>query len=158
MQVDSIKVNNDKTIKISYTQITKDNIEGDPEYFKFSVKTNRPAQQKIYDLLAGLKPHANKLLELPKSYIEKLSIKGVNWTYTKDNIMGITMNVDRTLESTDTPTQEETPHHLVEKYDEKSKQKNIMDSEMSKLIYSLMDEISKFISGYKDQIELKLEQ
>ncbi len=157
MQVDSIKINQNKTISISYTQITKDNIEDEPEFFKFTVKTNRPAGNRIYDIFGELKPHANELLELSKKDIERLSVKGANFILTKDKILGMTLNVERTLNSTDTPTHLETPHHLVEKYDEKSRQKNVMDAKLTELIYELMQEVTKFVSGYKDQIELNLE-
>lgn len=157
MQIDKINLNKDKSASVTFTQITKDNVEGAPEYFKITVKTNRHVQQRIYDIFSLLKPHATKLLELPKTFKDRISVTGASFTLTADKILGVTFACDRNLELHDTPVTESTPHYLVEKYDDNYKGSNILEKELTDLVYELMAEITKFVAGYQDQIELKLE-
>jgi len=93
-----------------------------------------------------------RILELPDTYGEGLSVRGVSLSYTDEDRMGCVVTCLKELAATDAPLVLNTPH-LME-LDLDNPEQAAMPAEMEEAIEALCEAAERYVKGHRAQGDL----
>jgi hypothetical protein len=153
------------TIRIKKVRFTKDEkivldyeIEGNDGSDKYRFTSEDPAAPSFYDAMKALASHTTELCELPESYVKRLTMKGVTYTYKGDEeIMGATMAAVMELYHSNSVIALNTPHKPSIPYDPNAKEP-YGDAALSEACVNALWELARqaelYINGERGEISL----
>ncbi|MCX6497185.1 MAG: hypothetical protein NTU93_00110 [Arthrobacter sp.] len=118
----------------------------------YSMSCYAQASPGFYAALEDLVEHVLRLLELPASYGDRLTVTGVSLSWT-DNIMGAVVTAQKYLTAADAPLVLNTPHLPSAPYGENAGGK-IMPGDMVLALETIQREAVLYVEGKRAQLEL----
>jgi len=127
-RIKKVKITSENKILMIYEKRSKNN--GWDEY---QFTCSEEARPEFYASLDALKEHVIEICELPDSYIDRIKVRGVSFSWTND-VMGATISAAMTLENSYEKLNLNTPHKISSMYNE-----NTPDDEMQLLSSECVD-------------------
>lgn len=153
MKIKKVKLTKENKIFITYEEKSKD-----PRYWdEFSFTCSEAARPEFYTTMAALAEHVIDMCELPETYLKKISVKGVSYSYGGDNdVMGATISAAMKLEESYSPLNLNTPHKAEEMYNENTPPDDmqLLSYECVEALKDLQVECEAYIKGDRAQASL----
>ena len=147
MRITKIKLTKDDKIHVAYEKAAE---RGWDEYTFTCSEKPRP---ELYGVLKDLDVHVADICELPADYSERITVKGVTFSYGGEaEVMGATITAQMELESSNCPLNLNTPHKASESYSEApADEKQLLSDDCIIALDDLVDEIERYIQGDRAQ-------
>jgi hypothetical protein len=114
----------------------------------------RPEYDKALD---GLKKHVVEMCELPKDYINRITVKGVSFSYGGDKeVMGAVITATMVLKNTNCPLNINTPHKASDLYGDEGDESQLLTGFCVRALEAVQAEAVAYIKGDRAQLELPL--
>lgn len=156
IRIKKVKLTKDDRIVMEYEKLVND------AYDKYRFCSSEEAMPSFYNALKALGIHTVNLCELPESYVKRVEMRSVTYTYKgEDEIMGATMSAVMNLDHSNSVLALNTPHkpsipydpNAVEPYGDKCLTEACVDA-----LWVLEREAQAYINGERAQIDLFAEQ
>lgn len=152
MRIKKVKVTSENKISMVYEQISKTGA-----WDEFSFTCSEDARPAFYAALKKLATHVIEMCELPESYSDRITVRGVSFSYGGENeVMGATISAGMELKYSHPNLNLNTPHKASAMYNE-----NTPDDEMQLLsgdcvddLENLQKECEAYIKGDRAQESL----
>lgn len=156
IRIKKVRFTKDEKIILEYEKSTE---EG---YDQYRFTSEDPAAPSFYDAMAALKVHATELCELPESYVKRLTMRSVSYTYKGDDeIMGATMAAVMELHHSNSVIALNTPHKPSRPYDPNATEPygdKALSESCVKALWELARQAELYIDGERGQIALDFDQ
>lgn len=152
IRIKKVKLTKDERIIMEYEKLVND------AYDKYRFISSEEAMPSFYNAMKALEVHATELCELPESYVKRIEMRSVTFTYKGDeSVMGATMSSVMNLDHSDSVIALNTPHkpsipydpNAVEPYGDKC-----LSEACVKALWNLEHEAQLYIKGERAQIDL----
>jgi hypothetical protein len=152
VRIKKVKVTSENKITMVYEKRSKGGY-----WDEYSFTCSEDARPEFYTSLKKLAPHVIYLCELPESYLPRITVRGVSFSYGGENeVMGATISAAMELKNSYPNLNLNTPHKASEMYNE-----NTPDDEMQLLssdcisdLENLQSECVAYINGERAQESL----
>lgn len=121
---------------------------------EFSFTSFEKARPEFYKAMEALAEHVLDMCELPESYLERIIIRGVSYSYGGENgTMGATISAAMKLENSYPALNLLTPHKASEMYcpDTPDDDKQLLSGDCVDALLELRVECEKYIQGDRAQ-------
>ena len=148
MQIKKVKVTKDNKITMIYEQKSKYGVT----YDEYSFTCSELARPEFYITLQCLAQDVIAMCELPESYLEKITVKGVSFSYA-EGIMGAVLISSMTLDKSHQALNLNTPHKASEMYnpDTPDDPMQLLDDKCIERLDALLEESELYIKGDRAQ-------
>lgn len=152
IRIRKVKLTKDEKIVMEYEKLVNDAFD------KYRFVSSEEAMPSFYDAMKALAIHTTNLCELPESYVKRITMKSVTFTYKGDDeTMGATMSATMELHHSDSVIALNTPHkpsipydpNAVEPYGDKC-----LSESCVKALWALEHEAQAYIDGERSQMDL----
>ena len=141
-----------KVTKFNQVHMIYENGPGNRDEYGFT-RFDR-ARPEFYKAMEAMKIHVLDMCELPEDYLERITIRGVSYSYGGENeTMGATISAAMTLENSYPALNLLTPHKASEMYcpDTPDDDKQLLSGECVEALLELRVECEKYIQGDRAQ-------
>lgn len=151
MRIKKVKITNEKKISMVYEKETR--AGGWDEY---SFTCSEEAKPEFYNSMNSLKEHVIEMCELPDSYIGKITVKGVSFSYAGEKeVMGATISASMDLQKSYPNLNLNTPHKASDSYsDAPPDDMQILTSECIQALLELQKQCVSYIEGDRAQMAM----
>ena len=151
MRIKKVKITTENKIQMTYEQKTR--MGGWDEY---SFTCSEKARPEFYDVMGGVAPHVIEMCELPESYLERITVRGVSFSYGgPGEVMGATISAAMKLDKSYQALNINTPHKASEMYnDGPVDEMQLLSDDCIKALEALQEECKAYISGDRAQVNL----
>lgn len=155
-RIRKVKCTKDDKIVIEFEKSVRDG------YDKYRFTSEESAAPSFYDAMKALVIHSVALCELPESYVKRVTMLGVTFTYKGDDeIMGATMSAVMELYHSDSVIPLNTPHkpsipyeaNATEPYGDKALPEKCVEA-----LWELDRQAQLYINSERGQITLNFDQ
>jgi hypothetical protein len=102
--------------------------------------------------LKSLAEHVIEMCELPESYLPKIIVHGVSFSYAgENNVMGATISAQMKLDKSNQNLNLNTPHKASEPYSEHADEKQLLSYGCVRALLALQKECQAYIKGERAQ-------
>lgn len=144
-----------KKVKITkYSQIAMIYESGLANRDEYSFTCHDQARPEFYEAMEAMKEHVLDLCELPEDYLERITIRGVSFSYGGDNdTMGAVISAAMALENSYQALNIVTPHKASAMYcpDTPDDEKQLLSGECVEALEALQTECEAYIKGDRAQ-------
>ena len=116
-----------------------------------TIESAEPPRQELKDAMQNMVDHVIAIAELPASWREKLTVRGV--TITRNDIDGLVITALRKLDGSNSPLVINTPHFTREERDE-NQDTNVYSFECGRDLDQLEKEAFLYADGKRQQHQL----
>lgn len=151
MRIKKVKITKDNKINIVYEKSVN---SGWDEYSFTCSDEPRP---ELYEALKALAPHVIEMCELPESYLPRIDVRGVSFSYGGQNeVMGATIIAQMALDNSHVALNLNTPHKASEPYNPEgpADEMQLLSNECVEALGELCDEVERYIKGDRAQQSL----
>lgn len=151
MRFKKIKITSDKKISIIYEQQSKNGF-----YDEYSMTCSEEARPEFYKAMNGLAVFVIDMCELPKEYLERITIRGVSFSYGGDKeVMGATISAGMRLDNSYSGLNLNTPHKASDSYsDNDPDPMQVLDDKCVEALDRLCEEAELYVDGDRAQMQL----
>lgn len=148
MQIKKVKVTKDNKISMIYEQKSKSGFTWD----EYSFTCSEEARPGFYRALKDLAQDVIAMCELPGSYLDKITVKGVSFSYA-EGIMGAVITSSMSLDKSYQGLNLNTPHKASAMYnpDTPADDMQLLDSKCIERLETLQEEAEVYIKGDRAQ-------
>lgn len=148
MRIKKVKVNKAGKIIMEWEQQAKSGSGWD----EYSFCCSEDARPEFHDALKVLAQDVIEMCELPDNYLEKITVKGVSFSWSQD-IMGAVIVASMKLDKSHQSLNLNTPHKASEMYnpDTPEDEKQLLSSECYERLEVLLQESELYIQGERAQ-------
>jgi len=153
MRIRKVKITKYNQIHMVYEQ---GQCNGDE--YQFTCRDN--ALPEFYQALATMAEHVIDMCELPQSYLDRITVRGVSYSYGGENdTMGATISAAMELEGSYQSLNLVTPHKASAMYcpDTPDDEKQLLTDDCIEALKALMAECERYIKGERAQGSLFLQ-
>nr|DAZ68639.1 MAG TPA: hypothetical protein [Caudoviricetes sp.] len=121
---------------------------------EYHMKCSDLPRPEFYSALMNLRQDVLTLLEYPENWLDKITVRGVSYSYSDDGVEGAVITAQRDLEYSTAPENCNTPHKPYEMYNEDGEDPEgiiLMPPEIIDRLDVLEDEAQKYIDGDRAQ-------
>jgi len=144
-----------KKVKITkYDQVSMIYENGPSNLDEYSFTCREKARPEFYKALSAMAEFVLDMCELPESYLERISIRGVSYSYGGENeTMGAVISASMKLEESYQALNLVTPHKASEMYcpDTPDDDKQLLSGDCVEALLELRTECEKYIQGDRAQ-------
>lgn len=150
IRLKKVKVTSDNKIHMAYEQ------KGSGGWDEYSLTCSDKPRPELLVALEALAPHVIEMCELPESYLDRITVRSVSYSYGGDQeVMGATISGQMALYYSNCGLNINTPHKASDSYsDGPADDKQLLDSECIKALGVLEDEAIRYIQGDRAQTVL----
>ena len=151
MRIKKAKVTKENKVLMVYEQHSKTG--GWDEY---SFTCSEEARPDFYKAMDILKADVIEMCELPESYLERIRVRGVSFSYGGENdVMGATISAAMELKDSYPNLNINTPHKASQMYSEvPDDDKQLLSSDCIQRLEDLQTECRAYIKGERAQTKL----
>jgi hypothetical protein len=148
IRMKKIKLTSDKKISMAYEKQNK--AKGWDEY---SFTCSEEARPEFYTTVKSLAPHVLDLCELPDSYMDRIEVRGVSFSYGgEEEVMGATISAQMKLNYSNCSLNLNTPHKASASYSGgEVDDMQVLSDKCIKALDVLTDECQLYIDGDRAQ-------
>lgn len=152
IRIKKIKFTPTEKISIQYEKKNK-KVHTWDEYSMTCADLPRP---QLRNAMQDLGPHIIEMCELPKNYLDRITVTGVSFSYGGDkDVMGATITSQMKLTFSNCDLNLNTPHKASESYNEyEADPKQLLTDDCIKVLDNLCAEIKLYIEGERAQINM----
>lgn len=114
------------------------------------ISKDRPAAE-FSDVLGLLVDPVLELLELPEEYAGGMTVRGVSFSYSKDDRMGAVVTCLKELHEANAPLVLNTPHLQEPDVDDPNPQ---LSPAMSRVLHELQQQAVRYVGGHREQRDM----
>ena len=146
-----VKLNKEKRVTMEYEE---KNMRG--QWDQYSLSCADAPRPEFEQALASLAEHVVDLCELPETYIHRIAVKSVSFSYGGEaEVMGAVISAGMTLEFSNQPLNLNTPHKASDSYSAgPADEKQLLPGRCVKALDRLQDECMRYIMGDRAQMQL----
>jgi hypothetical protein len=151
IRITSIRANDD-VVKIAYQEKV-----GKSGWSKTTIERPEKARPEFYDALKALQPHVIQICELPKDYIDDITVSGATFSYDDDlHTVGAVIVAKKKLSHSNSPFNIATPHKYEHAADAELKGDSLLflTKGAANDLRILRDEAVAYIKGERAQGDL----
>jgi hypothetical protein len=151
MRIKKIKITSDSRISIAYEKQSKTGL-----YDDYSFTCSEAPRPELLKTLQALAPHVVEMCELPKSYVDRIIVTGVSFSYGgEQEVMGATIISQMKLNQSNCDLNLNTPHKASDSYTEApADEKQLLSDDCISALFNLCEEIEMYINGDRAQVKL----
>lgn len=151
MRIKKAKVTSDKKIMMIYEKETKNHT-----WDEYQFTCSDMARPEFYSALQVLAKHVIEMCELPDSYLERIEVRGVSFSYSgPDETMGATISAGMRLDNSYVKLNLNTPHKASDSYsDQDPDPMQVLSTECIDALNKLCEEAELYINGDRAQGKL----
>jgi hypothetical protein len=148
MRIKKVKLTTDKKISIAYEQQSKKG-----NWDEYSLTCSEEARPEFYSALAALAPHVIEMCELPESYLSRIEVRGVSFSYAGEKeVMGATIIAQMKLHYSNTNLNLNTPHKASDSHSGlPADEMQLLSASCVKALKALCEEVRVYIRGERAQ-------
>jgi hypothetical protein len=148
MRIKKAKINSDNKINIVYEKRSKTGA-----WDEYSLSCSEPARPEFYNRLKDLAPHVIKMCELPESYLGRMEVQGVSFSYGgMKEVMGATISAQMKLDNSNCNLNLNTPHKASDSYsDGPADGKQLLSDKCIEALDALCKEADLYVEGEREQ-------
>lgn len=122
---------------------------------EYHIKCSDRANPEFYNAIKNLVQDVILLLEFPDIWKETITVKGVSFSYSDNDVQGAVITAQRELMCSATPMNCNTPHKPFDSYNENEcDDEQLMPEETQCRLHTLEEEAQKYIDGDRAQMNL----
>lgn len=144
-----------RKVKITkYNQISMVYEQGSSNQDEYSFTCSEKARPEFYTALANMAEFVLDMCELPESYLERITIRGVSYSYGGDNdTMGAVISASMNLEESYQALNLVTPHKASAMYcpDTPDDEKQLLSGDCIEALKALIIECEAYVKGDRAQ-------
>ena len=151
MRIKKAKITSDKKVAITYEKRSKYGF-----WDEYSFACSEDARPEFYGSLKALAPHVVEMCELPESYIDRIEVRGVSFSYGGEKeVMGATISAQMILHDSNCNLNLNTPHKASDSYsDAPADEKQLLSDKCIDALNTLCEEVELYINGERAQARL----
>ena len=151
MRIKKIKVTSDKKVSVGYEKISKTGV-----WDEYTFTCSEAPRPELLTALSKLAPHVIKMCELPESYITKIDVRSVSFSYGGEKeVMGATITSQMKLENSCSNLNLNTPYKASGSYsDVPADEKQLLTNNCIDDLDRLCEEVELYINGERAQGKL----
>jgi len=151
IRIQKAKITAENRIEIKYQQ--KNQTGG---WNEFSLSCIEQAEPEFYTALSALAADVVEMCEQPESYIDRIKVRGVSYSYGGDaEVMGATISAGMTLLNSNCPLNMNTPHKASDSYnDGPADEKQLLSGDCFDRLRSLHSLAERYVKGTRAQGDL----
>lgn len=148
MRIKKVKITSEKKIAMVYEQ---ENKNGTWDEYSFSCSDQ--ARPEFYEAMRGLAPHVTEMCELPESYLDRIGVRGVSFSYGGEaEVMGATISAQMKLFNSNCDLNLNTPHKASDSYNEgPADDAQLLTEDCITALEKLQEECQYYIAGDRAQ-------
>lgn len=149
LRIKKVKLTKEKKIMMLYEkQVTS------YSWDEYQFTCSEEAMPTFYKALSDLNEHVIEMCELPESYIDRITVKGVSYSYGGENeTMGATISASMRLNNANCDLNINTPHKASEPYNEggQEDENQLLSGDCVDCLNVLAAECEEYINGKRAQ-------
>ena len=151
MRIKKIKITSDKKVSVAYEKISKTGI-----WDEYTFTCSELPRPELLTTLSNLAPHVIEMCELPESYVTKIDVRSVSFSYGGEKeVMGATITSQMKLERSNCNLNLNTPHKASDSYsDAPADEKQLLSDNCISDLDHLCEEVELYINGERAQARL----
>jgi len=151
MRIKKIKITKENRIQVSYEKKSKTGW-----WDEYSFTCSEEGRPELYRALNNLAPHVIEMCELPVNYQDRITVKGVSFSYGgKAEVMGATISAQMELEKSNCNLNLNTPHKASGSYNDfPADEKQLLSDDCIEALDVLCKEVELYINGERAQMRL----
>lgn len=152
VRIKKVKITPEKKIAMIYEKRSKSS--GMDEY---QFACSEAAKPEFYKALENLAKHVIEMCELPESYLPKIEVKGVSFSYGGETeVMGATISAAMELKNSYAKLNFNTPHKASEMYNSNNEpdEKQLLAEDCVSDLEVLQKECRAYINGDRAQASM----
>ena len=151
MRIKKIKVTSDKKVSVAYEKISKTGI-----WDEYTFTCSEAPRPELLTALSKLAPHVIEMCELPTSYLTRIDVRSVSFSYGGEKeVMGATITSQMKLEDSYSNLNLNTPHKASDSYsDAPADEKQLLSDDCISDLGHLCEEVELYIDGERAQGKL----
>ena len=151
MRIKKIKVTSDKKVNVSYEQMSKTGM-----WDEYTFSCSEAPRPELLTVLSKLAPHVIEMCELPESYVSKIDVRSVSFSYGGEKeVMGATITSQMKLDNSNCNLNLNTPHKASDSYsDAPADYKQLLSDDCITDLEKLCEEVKLYIGGERAQAKL----
>lgn len=151
MRIKKAKITSDNKIAIVYEQRSKTGA-----WDEYSFTCSEDARPEFYAALKALAPHVVDMCELPETYLDRINVRGVSFSYGGEKeVMGATISGQMKLNYSNCNLNLNTPHKASESYsDTPADEMQLLSGDCIDALGALCEEVELYIGGERAQARL----
>ena len=121
---------------------------------EYQFTSSEDAMPDFYNALFALREHVVEMCELPDSYLDRITVKGVSYSYGgEEEVMGATISASMKLNKSNCDLNVNTPHKSSEPYakDCPEDENQLLSYECVECLNALANECESYINGKRAQ-------
>lgn len=148
MRIKKVKLTDTGKIVMVYEKSTKNGI-----WDEYSFSCSEAAKPSFYAAMAKLATHVVEMCELPESFTEKISVRGVSFSYGGEKeVMGATISAQMKLDKSYQNLNINTPHKASDSYsDSPADDMQLLTDDCIDDLLKLQAECEDYIDGDRAQ-------
>jgi len=149
MRIKKAKITKEKRILLMYEQKGKNGW-----WDEYSMTCSEEPRPEFHQALRDLRTHVLDMCELPETYLDKITVRGVSYSYGgEDDTMGATISASMKLEYSYQALNLVTPHKASAMYcpDTPEDEKQLLTGDCIEALRDLQTECEKYIQGDRAQ-------
>jgi hypothetical protein len=144
-----------RKVKITkYNQVFIMYGDGPGNFDEYSLTCREKARPEFYQALEDLREHVIEMCELPDSYLDRISVRGVSYSYGgEEDVMGATISASMRLDNSYQALNINTPHKASAMYnpDTPDDEMQLLSEDCIEVLSELQYECEKYIKGDRAQ-------
>ena len=146
-----IKITSEKKIMMLFEKQSKSKA-----WDEYSLTCSEEARPEFYAAMQSLNKHVIEMCELPDDYIERITVRGVSFSYAgMDDVMGATISAGMRLDDSYTQLNLNTPHKASDSYSGQDPDPmQVLDDKCVEALDRLCEEAELYIDGDRAQMQL----
>jgi hypothetical protein len=151
MRIKKIKVTSDNKVYVAFEKRSVTKI-----WDEYTFSCSEAPRPELLTALSKLAPHVIEMCELPESYLDKIDVRSVSFSYGGvDEVMGATITSQMKLENSYTNLNLNTPHKASDSYsDAPADEKQLLTHDCIRDLDQLCEEVELYINGDRAQGKL----
>jgi len=151
LRIKKIKVTSDKKVNIAYEKISKTGM-----WDEYTFTCSELPRPELLTSLSQIAPHVIEMCELPDSYVDKIDVRSVSFSYGGEKeVMGATITSQMKLDKSNCNLNLNTPHKASDSYsDAPADEKQLLTDICIDDLGRLCDEVKLYIGGERAQGKL----
>lgn len=152
LRIKKVKITTEKKISMVYEKQSKSGFMDE-----YSFTCSEDARPEFYTAMDKLKPHVIEMCELPDTYLLKITVRGVSFSYGGDTeVMGATVSASMALDKSYPNLNLNTPHKASEMYnlDSEPDEMQLLSDDCVSDLFFLQAECEAYINGDRAQASM----
>lgn len=149
LRIKKVKITKESKISMVYEKRTKNG-----SWDEYSFTCSEAARPEFYTAVSNLAKHVIEMCELPESYLNRITVRGVSFSYSGEaEVMGATISAQMKLEHSYPDLNINTPHKASAPYSEYSEpdEMQLLSDDCIMDLEELQHECKLYIKGDRAQ-------